>query len=52
MDLDGAEIQYEKGMGRIVNDGAFPFALVRPKFARLINKQVNCIFAKRKGDVG
>ena len=37
MDLDGAENQYETGRGRIANDGTFPFALARSKFARLIN---------------
>lgn len=51
VDLDGAENQYETGLGRIANDGTFPFALVRSKFARLINHRVNCVFAKRKGDV-
>ena len=51
LDLDGAENQYETGLGRIANDGTFPFALVKSKFARLINQRVNCVFAKRKGDV-
>ena len=51
VDLDGEENQYETGMGRICNDGSFPFSLVRSKFARLIDQRVNCVFAKRKGDV-
>ena len=39
LDLDGAENQYETGLGRIANDGTFPFALVKSKFARLINQR-------------
>ena len=48
VDLDGAENQYETGLGRIANDGTFPFALVRSKFTRLINPRVNCV-CKTKG---
>ena len=51
LDFDGVENQYETGLGRIANDGTLPFALVKSKFARLINRRVNCVFAKRKGDV-
>lgn len=51
VDLDGAENQYETGLGRICNDGAFPFALLRSKFGRLVQERVNCVFAKRRGDV-
>ena len=51
MDVDGAENEYETGLGRICNDGSFPFALVKSRFGRLIDERVNCVFAKRKGDV-
>ena len=51
VDLDGGENPYETGLGRIANDGAFPFALVRSKFGRLINQRVNCVFAKRRNDI-
>ena len=51
LDLDGAENQYETGLGRIANEGTIPFALIKLKFARLINQLVNCVFAKRKGNV-
>ena len=51
VDVDGAENEYETGLGRICNDGSFPFALVKSRFGRLIDERVNCVFAKRKGDV-
>lgn len=51
VDIDGAENEYETGLGRICNDGSFPFALVKQKFSRLIEERVNCAFAKRKDDV-
>ena len=40
-----------KRVGRICNDGSFPFALLRSKFGRLIQERVNCVFAKPRGDV-
>ena len=51
MDLDGAENQYETGLGRIANEGTIPFVLIKSKFARFIYQLVNCVFAKRKGNV-
>ena len=47
MDVDGAENPYETGLGRICNDGSFPFALVRSRFGKIIDARVNCKFAKR-----
>ena len=51
VDVDGAENEFETGLGRICNDGAFPLALVRSKFAKIIDDRVNCKFAKRNGEV-
>ena len=51
VDIDGAENEYETGLGRICNDSSFPFALLRVKFGRLLQQRVNCVFAKRRGDV-
>ena len=48
LDLDGAENQCETGLGRIANEGTIPFALIKSKFARLINQLVNCV-CKTKG---
>ena len=49
VDVDGAENEYETGLGRICNDGSFPFFLAGSKFSRLVAERCNCEFAKRKG---
>ena len=51
VDVDDAENAFETGLGRICNDGAFPLALVRSKFAKIIDDRVNCKFVKRDGEV-
>ena len=51
VDIHGNENIYETGLGRICNDGSFPLALMRSKFANIINDRVNCKFVKRNGDV-
>lgn len=50
VDVDGAENQFETGLGRICNDGSFPLALLRSKFGKIIDARVNCKFAKRNGE--
>ena len=47
VDVDGTENKFETGLGRICNDGAFLLALVRSKFAKIIDDCVNCNFALR-----
>ena len=49
VDVYGAENEFETGLGRICNDGAFPLALVRSKFGKIIDDHVNCKFVKRDG---
>ena len=51
VDVDGAENEFETGLGRIGNNGVFPLALVRSKFAKIIDDRVNCKFAERNGEV-
>ena len=46
VDINGNENVFETGLGRI-----FPLALMRSKFANIINERVNCKFVKRNGDV-
>lgn len=49
VDIDGAENEYETGLGKTCNDGSFPFFLAGSKFSRVIAERCNCQFAKRKG---
>lgn len=51
VDIDGSENRFEIGLGRICNDGSFPYALNRAKFSKIIDRRVNCEFTKRKGEV-
>lgn len=50
VDVDGAENEFQTGLGRICNDGTFPLAL-RSKFAKTTDDRVNCNFAERNGEV-
>ena len=50
VDVDGAENEFETGLGRICNDGSFQLALLRSKFGKLTDARVNCKFAKGNGE--
>lgn len=39
------------GLGRIIQDGSFPFALAPEKFSALIKTRLNCQWANRDGEI-
>lgn len=48
VDLDGALCPL--GIGKIVQDGSFPFCLVN-KFSAMVKCRLNCVFGDRDGEI-